>query len=258
MKNNKELSIIIPCFNEGKTIVNVINDLIFYAKKYSIDIEIIIINDGSNDDTREKSEKLIKKNKFIKLINHNRNLGFGEAYKSGIKKSSGSFCVLIPGDNEADVNDTLRLFCETKNVDMVLPYVVNNFVRSSFRRFLSKLFIRIINISFGTSMIYSNGSVFYRTQVLKRINIKSKGFLFKSEIVLKIIKSNYLYLQTPYFLKQRTDGNAQALKLKNVIQVFFEFITLFIDLRLKKTSKINIIKNSATYVRRKESEKFKV
>lgn len=246
------LSIIIPCFNEEKTIEKVVKDINLYSKKFIINCEIIIIDDGSIDETYSKLKKILKKYNHIKVIKHKNNKGFGSAYKTGIKNSSGEFCVLIPGDNEADINDTLRIFSETKNIDMLLPYTINKEVRNLQRRFLSKLFVILLNLIFNTNVKYFNGSVFYRTKVLKKVRIKSKGFLFQSEIVLKIIKSGYLYNETPYFLKHRSGGDAKALKFKNLLIVFTELVRLIIEIYFIKKYRIPIIKDSATFNRTKD------
>lgn len=249
--NPKDLSIIIPCFNEEKTIEKVVKDINLYSKKFIINCEIIIVDDGSTDGTFFKIKKLSKKYNHIKIIKHKTNKGFGAAYKTGLKNTSGEFCVLIPGDNEADINDTLRIFSETKNVDVLLPYTINKEVRNFHRRFLSKIFVILLNLIFKTNVKYFNGSVFYRSKVLKKVRIQSEGFLFQSEIILKIIKSGYLYIETPYFLKFRSGGDAKALKLKNLLIVFTELISLIFEIYLKKNYKIPIMKNTATFNRLK-------
>ena len=93
-----KLSIIIPVFNEEKTILQVlkrINDL----KIKDIQKEIIVVNDGSTDSTESKI-KSFKFFKNIKFINHSKNLGKGKAVRSGIKKATGDYIIIQDADLE--------------------------------------------------------------------------------------------------------------------------------------------------------------
>ena len=115
------LSILIPCRNEGETIVLSVTKLI---KKISTKIknyEIILINDFSDDDTLKIIKKLSKKYRRVKFLNNKRK-GLGGALNIGISKSSCDYLVIFMADMSDDVNDLIKYhdLIMSKNLDAVL------------------------------------------------------------------------------------------------------------------------------------------
>ena len=100
--SNLKLSVIIPAFNEEKTIIETLKR-IQSTKKNKIDYEIIVINDGSKDNTLN----LLKSNSelYDKLIEYENNLGKGFAVKKGIEASSGEYIIFQDADLEYDPMD---------------------------------------------------------------------------------------------------------------------------------------------------------
>ncbi len=109
-ENKINLSIVIPVFNEDKYL----NKLFLDIKQYfnQEDIEVIVVNDGSNDDSYKLLEKL-KKNSYkfkYKLINLSKNYGKGYAVKQGAKKSLGKYILLQDADLELDIKDSREIY----------------------------------------------------------------------------------------------------------------------------------------------------
>jgi len=107
-----KFSIIIPSYNEEKSIKKVITDL---QKIINQEYEIIVVNDGSIDQT----ENILKQIDNIKIINHSKNRGYGAALKSGIKKAQGKYIIIIDGDGTYPVNDINKLLKYANDYDMV-------------------------------------------------------------------------------------------------------------------------------------------
>ena len=95
-----KLSVIIPCFNEQKTIKEIINKI---QKQEFIEKEIIVIDDGSNDKTREALEEIKSSN--IKIIFNNHNYGKGYSVRKGISESTGDILLIQDADLEYDPED---------------------------------------------------------------------------------------------------------------------------------------------------------
>ena len=100
----KTLSIIIPVFNECKTIVLLLDKIIGVKLQGNISKDIIIINDGSSDETNDIIIKYISENKFlnIRLISHDTNKGKGASIYTGIKLAIGEFLIIQDADLEYD------------------------------------------------------------------------------------------------------------------------------------------------------------
>ncbi|MDC3017347.1 glycosyltransferase family 2 protein [Pelagibacteraceae bacterium] len=189
------LSVIVPCFNEEKTIELILNKIDKTSFKNK---EIIVVNDGSSDNTKEKLDKIEKKlNCEIKIINHNKNLGKGAAINTAINKISGDIAIIQDADLEYDPNDYDKLINPILNNKADVVYG-SRFVGSDAKRVL--LFWHKMGNSFLTflSNMFTNlnltdmetGYKVFRADIIKKISLKEKRFGIEPEITAKIAKLN--------------------------------------------------------------------
>jgi hypothetical protein len=137
---------------------------------------------------------------------------------------------MIPGDGENDAPETLRYLPVMEHVDIVIPFVYNKTVRSWKRRLLSRLYRGIINMTFGLTLNYMNGTVIYRTCILKDVTLKSTGFFYQTELLIKSIRRGYLFAEVPYALSQRGGGASKATTLKSLVRVARNYLAIFRDI----------------------------
>ena len=110
-----KLSIVIPAYNEEKTIQKVIRNVQSVMANSRISYEIIVVNDGSKDNTAT----LVKKEDVI-LINHPYNKGYGASLKTGAINANGEFVLYFDADDQHDANDILKLLKFMDKFDMVV------------------------------------------------------------------------------------------------------------------------------------------
>ena len=108
-----KLSIIIPVFNEEKTIGTVI-EKVYNLKIKGASKEIVVVDDGSTDTTATEIKKLKLKIKNFEFFRHKKNMGKGAAVKTAIENATGDYIILQDADLEYDVNDIPRLFSNIK------------------------------------------------------------------------------------------------------------------------------------------------
>ncbi len=108
MSKTKKLSIVIPCFNECKTIEKILNE-IEEVNLGSTEKEIIVVDDGSTDGTKEILKNIAKRNKDLRIVLQEKNAGKGSALKKGILLSTGDVLVIQDADLEYDPQDYKRL-----------------------------------------------------------------------------------------------------------------------------------------------------
>jgi len=115
------LSIVIPAYNEEKNLEISIFKFVSYLEAKEYDYEIIIVNDGSTDKTRDVCLKIIDKNKKIKLINDVVNRGKGYAVRAGFKNAVGDFMLFIDADNATSIDhlDKAEVFMD-KGYDLII------------------------------------------------------------------------------------------------------------------------------------------
>lgn len=237
------VSIVMPALNEEKNILAAINNTLKSFDDYGINGEIIVINDGSTDNTRYLVEDLIKKDSRIRLINHDRPQGIGASFWDGVDNSNRDMVTMLPGDNENDPWEILRYRRLLEHVDIVIPFVFNKEVRSVFRNALSFIYRFIINTTFLVNFNYTNGTVLYRKSILKELYYRSTGFFFQADILIRTAKRGYLFAEVPYRLSARNSGASMAVSFPSFIMVIKSYLRLVNDIYFSKEG--NIKKNFA-------------
>ncbi|MDC1047187.1 glycosyltransferase family 2 protein [Alphaproteobacteria bacterium] len=199
LKNKYNLSIIIPVFNEEKYLETLFNDLEKYFN-YE-DIEVIVVNDGSYDDTNNILVKL-KQNQYkfkYQLITLKRNFGKGFAVREGAKNSIGNYLLLQDADLELDIKDSKEIYemiTNDKEIDCIFGsrYLSGKLKKHNYfiNEFIGKLNTLIFNLFFGQSLsdIHCGLKIFSR-DVYNKINISVNDFGLEIDIAAQIIKNNY-------------------------------------------------------------------
>lgn len=198
MKNqNKEavLSILIPCFNEERTIHLILDKIKEVQLHNNIEKEIIIVNDCSKDDTKGAILKYMELNKQLNIqyYEHEVNKGKGAALHTGISKASGDYLIIQDADLEYDPNEYNDLLKPMINGFADIVYG-SRFMGSNPHRVL--FFWHTIGNKFLTSLsnIFSNLNLtdmetcykLFRTEIIQKINLKENRFGFEPEITAKI------------------------------------------------------------------------
>jgi glycosyltransferase involved in cell wall biosynthesis len=188
-----KLSIIIPCYNEVKTILPIINKINQVVK---FDKEIIVIDDFSNDGTREILKNL--DNNLIKsLILNDRNYGKGFCIKKGLEIVSGNFVIIQDADLEYDPSEYDRLLNPIIDGKADVVYG-SRFIGNNERRvlyFWHTLGNKILTIfsNMLSNLNLTDMEVCYKvfkTDIIKRIELKENRFGFEPEITAKLAKKN--------------------------------------------------------------------
>ena len=256
IKKNKKMTItiIIPALNEECNIQAAVENALSAIDYFNLEGEIIVIDDGSTDNTSNIVHDLISKDTRIKLFNHKSPQGIGSSFLDGVYNANGDIVIMIPGDNEINPFEALRYFMLLEHVDIVIPFVYNTNIRSFFRNVLSLVYRQIINTTFRTSFHYTNGTVLYRKSVLNEFTYNSKGFFFQAEILIKAVKRGYLFAEVPYRLEPRSSGKSKATSLLSFLNVCKGYIQLIQDIYFHKENRkieVPLSEDSISFERRK-------
>ena len=252
-ENELSLSVIMPALNEENNILAAVNCTLDSFDAFSISGEIVVINDGSIDKTSDLVNELMEGNKCIRLIEHRTPQGIGASFWDGVDSAHGNVVVLLPGDNENDSTEIFRYYKLLEHVDIVIPFVFNREVRSFLRNFLSYVFRFIINTTFLVNLNYTNGTVIYRKEILKKLKYRSDGFFFQTDILIRLVKLNYLFAEVPYKLRQRGHGKSKAVSFPSLLQVVKGYLQLVKDnyFGRKSVHLVSFPRDSLTFLRRR-------
>ncbi len=248
-----DISVIMPALNEEDNITKAVNNTLLAFDELGINGEIIAIDDGSTDKTACLVQGIIENDKRVKIISHKHPCGIGLSFWEGADNSLGEAVVMLPGDNENDPWEILRYCKLLEHVDIVIPFIYNREVRPLWRNILSLVYRTIVNTTFLINLNYTNGTVIYRKAVLKKLSSRNKSFFFQSDILIRLIKKNYLFAEVPYRLSIREHGVSKALSFPSFLQVANGYLNLVKDFYFPKDNKnLELIpRDSLTFIRRR-------
>lgn len=217
------LSIIIPVFNEEKTIKELLRR-VDEVKIPNIEKEIIIINDGSTDNSGNILKKEVKKITSAVYLTHSRNLGKGAAVITGIKAASGEYIIIQDADLEYDPRDYIKLLSPIiqKKAKVVYGTRLNRLPNFSKDERTTRFFIHYLGnkmLSLITSILYrqwiTDMETCYKVFPKKAINgmkLKAKGFEFEPEITSKLLRQGLKILEVPISTKPRSYKEGKKLQ----------------------------------------------
>ena len=218
-----KISILIPCFNENNTINMIIDRVIKSLEVYNFtNYEIIIVDDFSNDGTREKLKKLSSQNK-IKIFYHSKNLGKGAAIKTAIAHIVGDITIIQDADLEYDPFDYNKLLLPFFETDSDVVYGSRflgggKYVRIHFFwHFLAnKILTFICNLFINLNLTdMETGYKVFKTSSLKNIYLKENSFSFEPEVTIKFAKKKYKFYEVPISYNGRSYEEGKKIGLKD-------------------------------------------
>lgn len=203
MVNKIELSIVVPAYNEANRIGPFLKNILDFSMANLENYEIIIVNDGSTDNTEDVIKKLINGRNDVQLIRYSPNKGKGEAVKAGIFNSSGEKIIFIDADGSIQpdlIPNTTEKLDEYDVVAGDRSLKESKIKNTVTRWFTGKLFNIIVGILFQ-SKIRDNlcGFKGFRKDVAIDLfsNLITRRWLFDVEIFYRIKQKNYILYQMP-------------------------------------------------------------
>jgi len=222
-KANEDLSVVIPMYNEEETADKCINRVLKIIEKVASNYELIIVDDGSKDGTWDKIQAWAARNAHIQSIKHTKNLGVGVAFLDGFKKSKGKYIVTLDADLSYPPEELPKLLheihmgydvvlasCHVKGGKMVnVPF---------FRKLTSRLGCIFYKIILKLPLItVDTFFAVYPAEIVKELELKSRGFDLIPELIIKLWKSGYKITEVPTVL---TWEKGRKSKIKLFTEVF--------------------------------------
>ncbi|MFA6106636.1 MAG: glycosyltransferase family 2 protein [Patescibacteria group bacterium] len=223
----KKVSIIIPVFNEEKTLAESLAR-IFKASVLDYEKEVIIIDDGSSDGSLSILNSLRSKYDFL-LLKHAKNSGKGAAIRVGFKKAGGDIVLIQDADLEYDPNQWQLLLKEFDNPGVSAVFGSRNIhpKRRGYWHYVFgvKLLTMLTNRLFGSNLtdVYTCYKAF-RKSVLDGLDLKADGFEIEAEITVKLLKKGIAIKETPinYFPRKFSEG--KKIKFQDGLKGFWMIV----------------------------------
>ncbi|MFX1383367.1 MAG: glycosyltransferase family 2 protein [Promethearchaeota archaeon] len=241
------ISIVIPVYNEEKTIFSILKNL-----PESNKIEIIVIDDNSHDNSVLEIEKA-QNSRLIKLYKHKKNKGYGKAILTGIKKSKGKIIVTMDADGQHIPDDIYSLVKPILDGDA--DYTIGSRYMGSFHYVLpistrlGEVLVEVLlRLLFGQKVKNNQGGfrAFDRKIIHIFNNIQYKSFAFTTELIIKAALYGYRIRECPIRLMDRIHGSSRIILNKlalNLFICFFRYFSLKIKSKMFKRERISFKKD---------------
>lgn len=216
-----------PLYKDKRTVEFMIKKSINVLKKFKKKYEIIIVDDGCPQNSGRLAKKIAKKIPNVKVFFHKKNLGYGAALKTGLKKCKNDWIFMIDGDAEYDVDDLSRLILASKNNDLVITYRYKKKYATS-RIIISWIYNAILRLLFRVDFRdISTGSRLVRKKLINDITLRSTSPFVGAELAIRSRLAGYKVGEIGIHTYPRTFGTGSSVSFKNILLTIKDMLLLF-------------------------------
>lgn len=220
------ISVFFPCYNEQQNVVRTVENAREVLEKIGADLEIIIINDGSSDETGHIADELAGRDRRIKVVHHRRNLGYGAALQSGFGAATKELVFYTDGDGQFDMNEMPPLLPLMEEYDIISCYRLNR-RDSMIRKINAWCWTKLVCLLFGLKLRDIDCAFkLYKREIFEHIELTSTGALIDAEILARAARKGYRIAQQGVHHYPRTAGSQTGAKFRVISRAFKELFEL--------------------------------
>lgn len=221
------LSVVLPCYNEELNIDGTVRDLAAWFARERVEGEIVAVDDGSADGTWSVLERLKSQNPGMKLVRHERNLGYGSALRSGCDAATMEFVGYMDSDGQFKAEDFSQLLPFLQKFDFVTGRRLRR-ADSFIRSMNAKLFGFLSFVVLGVWVRDINCAMkVWRRALWPQIRPRhSTGALFNAELFYRLRRSGIRWKQVPVHHYPRQYGVQTGAHLRVIFRMFRDLVRL--------------------------------
>lgn len=203
------LTISIPAYNDAASLPSIVQDYISIRHQIILPSKLLIINDGSSDNTNEVMQSLMQQYDCIEYIDYINNRGFGITIKEVITAPTSEWILFISGDNQFPVSNILTMQQYIENHDFIIGRRINR--NDTWRRILqSKLYNGMISLFFGVKIRDVNSIIMIKKSLVDTLQLQSKSAFIHAEIFLNSVINGAKYVEVPIQHHARLHGEGSG------------------------------------------------
>ena len=238
-----KFSVIVPAYKEGKTIKDNLLE-IRKALLESVDsFEILAVNDGSPDNTKEQIMEAAALYPEIKYAGYDKNRGKGGAIKHGVSEASGDVIGFIDADLDIDPSHLVRYYehMEQTGCDVVIGSKMHKDSKLDYppmRKFVSWGYFVILKVLFGMNIKDTQTGVkLYKASLIKKVApmLKVKGYAFDIEVLALCAHEGAVIDQMPVEIIFKRNASFGRIKIGDIFKMFFDTVCIWWNLRIRRS-----------------------
>lgn len=232
-KLKPSISAFFPCFNDAGSIGLLVKDVETTLKKMAVDYEIIVVDDGSGDESKKILAKLSAEINSLKLVFHEENRGYGGALKSGFSMASKDYVFYTDGDGQYDAKELTKLHEKLDSgIAVVQGYKIKRF-DPWYRLVLGKIYHHVAKLFFGLKV--KDVDCDFRLvskKALNSIDLKYDSGVVCVELVKKLQDAGFKFAEVGIHHYPRLYGHSQFFNYSRIFKTLIELTVLWFNLVL--------------------------
>jgi glycosyltransferase involved in cell wall biosynthesis len=220
------LTVSMPAYNEAENIVPMIEMVRTKVAPLVDDLEIIICNDGSSDQTGQIVRRISAEDPRVRLVDHPVNQGYGAAVRDAIWAATKELILATDSDLQFDLGEVARFLPRIQQADMVIGY---RYARSDpwHRQLFGHGWSWLVNLLFGyTARDVDCAFKLFKRKVIETIQVESRGAMFSAEFLVRAKQAGFKIVEEPVSHYPRLAGSQTGARPKVILRAFRELIKM--------------------------------
>lgn len=221
------ITFILPAYNEQENITDAIHSVVKVAERVASDYEVIVVDDGSCDDTSAIAQAESVENPRVRVLGHGRNRGYGEALRTGFLSARKDLVFFTDADNQFDLEELDHFLPWIEHVDVVAGYRINR-QDPPMRRMMAAGWNGLVRILFYVPVRDIDCAFkLFRRSVLERIDLESVGAMVSTELMVKLGRSGASVIEVGVTHYPRTAGEARGANPRVIARALSELVRMY-------------------------------
>ncbi|MEX1158399.1 MAG: glycosyltransferase family 2 protein [Thermomicrobiales bacterium] len=228
---DRKLSLVLPAHNEAENIEAIVMRALDVLPRLIRDIEIIVVNDGSRDETGPIIDTLASRHACVHAVHHPHNRGYGAALTSGFRVATGDSIMFMDSDRQFDIADINALLPYVPYYDIVAGYRIQR-RDPLYRRLYGKMFGLVVWLLFGVHLRDTDCAFkIYRADLLNSIELTTPGALINTEMLARAKRRGATIVEVGVNHYPRFAGESSGGSPSVVFRAMGETVKLWLRLR---------------------------
>lgn len=222
-----QVSLFFPVYNDERTVARVAEKAVVVLAEIAADYEVIIIDDGSPDRAGAIADEIASRNTAVRVIHHPRNLGYGQALRSGFAVARFEWICFTDGDDEYEVDDLRKLLRLRDHYDLIITFRYAKRY-SNWRIFVSYVYNRLLRKVFQTRYRdVSCGLKAIRKEVIDELDLVSTSPFIGAELAVKTMLKGFRVGEVGIQTFPREFGRGSSTSLRNILATLRDMVRVY-------------------------------